>query len=106
LVVVLILPPVDLKEARVVLVGDSVFYFRTKHHLVALHEIKHHVFESWHKSFWVNQIEVNILLSSDLDPFVAFDEINESSVLNCVVISPRLLTGELISFEFEEQNFA
>lgn len=72
---------VDVKAFLIGLVGNTIFDLRAKHHLVAAHKIKHDIFQCGLKSLWVNQVEINEVIGGDLDSFVSFDEVNESTNL-------------------------
>ena len=89
-------------------VSDTISDPGTKHHLVASHEIEHDVLESWLESLWVNQIEVYLVISGHLDPFVTFDEVDEASHVNLVVLFPFLgdiLVLVLLFDDLEKHNF-
>jgi hypothetical protein len=73
------LSPIHSKSFLICLIGDTVFDFRTEHHLIAAHEVSHHILKSGLECFWVNEIEVDLIVSGNLDSLVAFDKENEAS---------------------------
>ena len=99
---------VDSKGFLVSLVGYTISDSGTKHHLVTSHEVEHDILEGWLECLWVNQIEVNLIISSNLDPFVSFDEVDEASHVDLVVLFPLL--GHILVLVFflddlEKHNF-
>ena len=54
-----ILSAVDFEAALIGLVTDAVSNSSSEHHLVATHVVVHAVFQLWHESFLVDEIEVN-----------------------------------------------
>ena len=77
------------------------------HHLTAVHEIVHAVFNDRHQSFFVDSIEVNQSLSCDLNLGVAFDEIDEATFFNFVILLPTVAHRVVVissSNSFEEEN--
>ena len=54
-----ILSAIDFEAPLVGLVTDAVSNSSSKHHLVATHVVVHAVFQLWHESFLVDEIEVN-----------------------------------------------
>lgn len=102
------LSSVDSKGFLVSLVGNTISDSGTEHHLVAAHEVEHDVLEGWLESLWVNQIEVHLIIGGDLDPFVSFDEVDEASHVDLVVLLPLL--GHILVLVFflddlEKHNF-
>jgi hypothetical protein len=86
-------------------VCDTIFDFGTKHHLVAAHKVEHNILKSWLEGFWINKIKVNLIISSNLNPLISFDEENESSPVENIVLLP-FLDGLvfLVHHLFEEQD--
>ena len=74
-----VLTLVDIETALIRFVGDGETYLGTYHHLVAAHVVVHYVFQGRLKSFWVNQVEVDLRGRCDLDPDVATDEVDETA---------------------------
>jgi hypothetical protein len=77
------------------------------HHLTAVHEIVHAVFNDRHQSFLIDSIEVNQSLSCDLNLGVAFDEIDETTFFNFVILFPTVAHRVVVissSNSFEEEN--
>jgi hypothetical protein len=60
---------------------DTISYSCSKHHLRALHKVVHAIFKLWHKSLFIDKVEVDSLISNHLDPNIASNEINLSSSL-------------------------
>jgi hypothetical protein len=87
--VVHVFPLIHIEAPLVVLVSNSIPDFLAKHALGAFHIIVHKIFQFWLKSVFVNQVEVNVLLCSYLNPDVAFDEVYETLYVKGVVLVPR-----------------
>ena len=100
------LPPVDIKRLFISLVGDSVLDLGAKHHLRAVHEVVHHVFQLWHQGFPVNDVEVDLSIRRDLDSNVTLDVVDETSEVNLVVEHPLFLIDQGIIDHLEEKNLA
>ena len=73
--IVKILPRENLKPRLTSFVADAVSHSGAEHHLGALHEVEHHVFEFREESLFINQIEVNFFWRRHLNPNVSFDKI-------------------------------
>lgn len=101
-----VLPLVDVKASLVLLVGDGVSLLGANHHLVAHHVVVHHVLQSGLESLWVDQVEIDELVSCDLNPHVTFDEVDEASNVDLVVELPLHYFCKLIPHLLEEQNLA
>lgn len=105
------LSSVDRESLLVCLVSDSIPHFRTEHHLVATHEVEHYVFQLWLESLWVNQVEVDLVVGSNLDSLVAFDKVDETSDVQLVVLLPELVDDVgvvfiLLFYDFEKHDLA
>lgn len=98
-----VFPSVNVERPLVGLVGNTILDFGAKHHLVAAHEVVHDVFERWLEGLWVDEVEVNELVSGNLDPLVSFDEIDETSDLKLVVLFPLLFVWILFILEYFEE---
>ena len=98
-----VFPSVNVERPLVGLVGDTILDFGAEHHLVAAHEVVHDVFERGLERFWVDEVEVNELVSGDLDPLVSFDKVDESSDLKLAVLFPLLLALILLVLEYFEE---
>ena len=76
--------------------------------MVAAHKVSHNVFKRWFKGLWVDEVEVDFVIASDLDPLVSFNEEDEASSLNLIVLLPLFDdVSVLILFRFnlKEDNF-
>lgn len=96
-------------NTKVFLIGlerDTIFDCRAKHHLGALHKVVHAVLEAGHVILRVDEVEENLLRSSYLNPFISFNEVNESSFRDSVVKLPADFACDLILHLFEEEDFA
>jgi len=51
----------------------------------------------------MNEIEVNAGVCGYLDSFVAFDEVNHSLVIQCMIEIPLPLISEVINFHLKEK---
>jgi len=96
-------PSVNVEGPLIGLVSNTILDFGTKHHLIASHEIVHDIFKRWLESLWVNQIEVDELVSGDLNPFISLDKINETSNFKLVVLFPLLFVRILFILEYFEE---
>ena len=79
---------IHIEACLVGLVGDSVPDLSAEHHLTAAHVVVHDVLKVRHQSLWINEVEVNQLLSCQLDSNVSWHEVDEGSLLNSVVVDP------------------
>ena len=79
---------VDVEAPLVGLIGNSIPDSAPEHHLIAAHIVVHAVFELWHKSLLVDKIEVNQLICGHLDSDVTFDEVNETTDSDLMVLLP------------------
>jgi len=96
------------KGFLVSLIGNTISDSGTEHHLVAAHEVEHDILEGWLESLWVNQIEVHLIVSGNLDPFVSFNEVDEASHIDLVVLLPLLGYILVLVFfldDLEKHNF-
>ena len=99
--VVEILSGVNLEPRLVCLEGNSVKHSSTEHHLRASHKVVHAILKSWNECLLVDYVEVNSLISSDLDSNIASNEVNLSShLLEPVILLPE--ASLLINFEEED----
>lgn len=102
------LSSVDSKGFLVSLVSNTISDSGTKHHLVAAHEVEHDVLKGWLECLWINQIEIHLIVGGNLNPFVSFDEVDEASHVDLVVLLPLL--GHILVLVFflddlEKHNF-
>ena len=104
--VMLIFSSVDIERLLISFVSYAVSYFTSKHHLWAVHEVEHDIFQGWHEGNGVDEIEVDLLVSCYLDSFVAFDEVQEPSQINRMIIDPVPFLRELIHLYLKEQDLA
>lgn len=59
----------------------TISHSTAKHHLGAVHEIVYNVFQSRFKSLGINEINIDFLISGDLNPFISLNEEYETSVV-------------------------
>lgn len=85
------LSSVDGERFLVGLVSDTVSDSRTEHHLVAPHEVEHDVLQSWLEGLWIDEIEVDLVVSGNLDTLVSLDEVDETSDIKLVILLPELV---------------
>ena len=103
-VIMLILLPVHIEIALVLLIGDSINTFASKHHHGAVHEVVHHIFDDRLEGVLIDSIEVNFVISHNLDPPCSSYVENIAAKVERVVIVPLLLASELIKLKLEEQD--
>ena len=72
------LPPENIKRTLISLVCHAVSNLGAEHHLVAAVEIVHHIIKLRLKCLLVDKIEINFIISSNLNSNIAFDVINET----------------------------
>ena len=65
-----------IKGSLICLVCDTVPNFISKEHLSTVHEVLDHVLTGCLKCDWVDQIDVDIFVSCDLDSLITFDPVN------------------------------
>jgi hypothetical protein len=97
-----VLSLVNFKAPLILFVGNGIPFHCSYHHLVAKHEIIHHILQLRHKSIWIDHVEVYQSISCNLDSYISFDEIDETSVLHFVVENPRSSVVNQIVDLFEE----
>lgn len=85
-------------------VSNPILDSPSKQHLSAVHVVKHYVFQLWHQSFFVHQVEVYAVVSRYLDSDVPFVERQETSVLECVEQGPLLLLLHFVPDILEKHN--
>jgi hypothetical protein len=96
-----VLSGVYLESWLISFIRNTVSYSGAKHHLGALHEIEHHVFKSWYERLLVDQIEVHLVISRNLDPYIAADEIDLAThLLELVILGP--VAGFLVNLEKQD----
>jgi hypothetical protein len=57
--------------------------------LVAAHEVEHDVFQSRLECLWVNEVEVDLIISCNLYTLVSFDKVDKTSHVKLVVLLPE-----------------
>lgn len=86
----------------------SILDFGAEHHLTATHEIVHHVIQARLKSLQINIIEVNFVVSCNLNPDISFDVVDESSNINAIKLCPFLVVFSvrvvLVFNDFKKQH--
>ena len=95
---------IDYERILIGLVCYSVLDVRPKHHLVAVHEVEHDIAQSWLESLLVYTVEVNQLVSGNLDSVVALHVEYEASQGYCIVKCPVPVPSFLFYNYFEEKN--
>ena len=101
---VLIAPGPDIEWFLIGLVSDTISDFRTKHHLVAAHEIVYNIFQLWLKCTGIDQINKDFLVRAYLDTLVSFDEVDKASNVEGPVYLPSFLKGKFIRDLLEEED--
>lgn len=104
--VVHVFPLVYIEAFLVGLVSYAISNSPTKHALGTLHVVVHYVLKVWLKSFFVNQIEVDVVLSGNLDSDITSDEEDKTSDFNGVILDPTTCFSDFIKFLLEEKNKA
>ena len=102
----LVFAAIEVETELVGLVSDAVPDFGAEHHLVAVHEVEHHVLQVRLISDRVYEIEVHILVRGDLDALVALDEVDEALDVEGAVVDPVLFLSERVPNQLKEQNLA
>tara|TARA_B110000285_G_C15112449_1_gene611971 strand:+ start:1968 stop:2201 length:234 start_codon:yes stop_codon:yes gene_type:complete len=77
--------------------------------LVTAHEVGHNVLKLRLKRLRVDQVEVDLIVASDLDPLISLDEKDEASGLDLVVLPPffdNISVLVFFCFDLEEYHFA
>ena len=105
-----ILPSIDGKTPLVGLVSDTVLHFRAEHHLSAVHVVEHDVLKDRLQMLFgvfiilLDQVEVDELVSGDLDPDVSLNIVDEPSSLNLIILFPLSGLRLLVELKFEEED--
>ena len=76
-----VLLTIQVEPLLVVFVSHTVLYFRPEHHLRALHEVGHDVFQLGHHSFLINKVEIYLIFVCNLNSYVALDEVKRMPFL-------------------------
>ena len=98
------LPPVNIERLLVGLVGDAVLDLAPEHHLRAVHEVEHHVLQSRLQGRPIDYVEVYVCVCRYLDSGIALDIVNETSLVDCVVLNPFHLLREIVHHKLEKQD--
>jgi len=107
----LVLSSINIKAALIRLESYTISHFWAKHHLAAVHEVEHYVFQFGLKRFFINEIEINLIIRGNLDSNISFDVVDKTSNVNVVVLNPFLhnsfffFKNFLVYFLFKKQNF-
>ena len=100
--VMVVLPGIDLESWLVSFVSNTVSYSGAEHHLGALHEVEHHVFKSGFECLFVDQVEVDLVISRNLDPNIAADKIDLAThLLKLVILGP--VAGFFVDLEKQDR---
>lgn len=100
----LVFSSVDLETSLVGLESDTVANIPSKHHLSAVHVVVHGIFKFWLQRFFINQVEVDLIISGDLQPLVSLDVEYHTSCMNEVILLPESSACHIIHLDFEEEN--
>ena len=84
--------------------GHTVLDLGAEHHLGAIHEVVHAVFKGWNKGDRIYQVEEDFGVSCDLNPFVSFDKVHKTTLLDIKILLPAHLFGEGVSLLLEKEN--
>lgn len=105
--VVVVLPRVD-HEARLVLpISNAKAPRWPKHHLGSPHEVEHDVFKLGHECLLVDDVEVYLVFTDNLNPDVSLDEVDlPARIGELVVLVPVGLLATLVELLLEEQDRA
>jgi hypothetical protein len=101
----LVFGPKNIEGPLSILVSDAILHFRTNHHLDTVHEVIHHIVETWLQGLQVDDVEVHFLLGGYLDSYVTFDVEQEATDGQGVVLNPLLLAF-FVLFYFEKDDIA
>ena len=86
------------------LVSDTVFDCRPEHHLVTFHEVDHGVLKLGFIIF-VQSVELDVVISDNLDSLVAFDEVYEApDIVQTEVLRPAQITRDLVQLDLEKED--
>lgn len=100
-----ILSLVHFKILLISLVGHWVLFHCTYHHLVAFYVIVHYILKDRHKSFCINQVEIDEVIIGDLDPYIALNEVDEPlDILDAMVELPLELLKAIVPLLLEKQD--
>lgn len=99
-----LLARVHFKVLLILLESNAVTYTASKHHLGAVHEVVHHVFQSRTQGQLVDHVEVYFVLCCYLDSDVSFDVVNKASFLKAMVLFPTEATCLFVKGSFEKED--
>ena len=101
-------PSVHVKRLLVCLVSDTVLNLGAKHHLTATHEVVHHIVKFGLEGLQIHAIEEDFVIGGDLYSNVSFDEVDESSDVDAVILRPLLVVlgiGIVLIFNYFEKQY-
>lgn len=103
--IMIILSSVNHKSRLVLSISHAKSFQWTKHHLCSLHEVVHNIFKLWHQCFLINDIEVNLIFTHNLNTDITFDEVNLTAcVVKFIILMPVRLVAFFIEYFLEEEN--
>lgn len=99
----LVVPGVDFEASLALFVAATISHFTSKDETCALHEIVHDVFQLWLEVLVVDQVEVDLLVCGDVYSDIAFDEIEHSFMMQCLIVRPSVDSCPFVHDSFEEE---
>ena len=75
----LVLCPEHVEAPLPILVGDAILDLWSNHHLDTVHEVIHHIVETWLQCLQVDDVKVNFLFCGNLDTNISLDVEQEAS---------------------------
>ena len=74
-----------------------------EHHLRCLHKIEHYVLQMWHKRFLVDDVEIDLIFTDNLNPNIPSDEINLAArIIQLEILVPVRIHTVLVEFFLEK----
>ena len=75
--------------------------------MCSLHEVVHNIFELWHQCFLIDDVEVNLIFTHNLDADITLNEVDLTSrVVKFIILMPVRLVALFIKYFLEEENRA
>ena len=95
----------NIKVFIILFVSNTIHDFGINHnHVLALHEIGHDILESGHVCFETNEEIIDVIFCSNIKSLIAMSIIELTENLESMIVVPILFFGDIIHFEFEEEN--
>ena len=87
-----------------ILVTNTEPNFTSKNHVTTLHEVLHHIFQSYCKCFEVNQEEVDFIVCRNLETDIPFNIKDLPRKIFGVIVYPAFILCHFVILKLKEQD--